>query len=223
MNEHYLSDQEYKSYFIDLGGIRRKIVRDLPLKAGMKVLDLASGYGYFAFEIARSAKDIRITGIDISKTDVMKARKGLTKEYGLKDRMNFLQMDVTKLGFANESFDLVVNFLGFEDIYMTRGTTGIIKAFTEVCRVLKPEKFFSLTVMPPDEMETTAQQLDTELFSYICNAKWLEYKEYIKFLNNTGFSLVSKKNYYTRKKLKSNQAIEEIKFACNNHHRVDLI
>ena len=215
MVEHYLSDKEYKDYFSKFNNVRYKIIKDLPIKRGMHILDLATGYGFFAIEIAKRHKTITISGIDISKDGVLKARKNI-KEQGLSKRVKIFEMDTTHINFPNGHFDMVVNFLGLEDIHMTRRKKGVRKTFVEVNRVLKPGGYFCFAIMPPNAMETQAQKIEVALYSYICNATWLLFNEYKTMIKNTKFKFVSKNVYYTHKKLTPKQAKTEIRFACKN-------
>ena len=215
MVERYLSDKEYKDYFSKLNNVRYKIIKDLPIKRGMHILDLATGYGFFAIETIRRDKTIKISAIDVAKNDVLNARKN-TEDQGLAGRIKIFEMDATNMNFPNGHFDMVVNFLGLEDIYMTKGRKGVQKTFVEVNRVLKPRGYFCFVIMPPDAMETQAQKIEVALYSYICNATWLNYKEYKTMLKNTKFKFINKKTYHTHKKLTPKQAKTEIKFACKN-------
>lgn len=217
--ERFVSDDEHSTYFSNLNGLRTMIVKALPIKKNQHVLDLATGYGFYAIELWKLNNTLKITGIDISQNDVFNARNNI-KELKLEDQIKIIQMDATKMDFPDEEFDMVVNFLGLEDIHMTKGKIGVQKTFSEVNRVLKPEGYFSFVVMPTDEMETEAQKIEVELFSYICNATWLKAKEYEEILNETGFKLIRKEEYYTGKKLTSKQIKEEIEFACNNVQKI---
>ncbi len=222
--ETYLSDSEYENYFPELSGLRDRIARDLPIPPHAEILDLATGYGYFAVQLARLDPGIRVAGVDLSERDVREARKLVMKQE-LMDRVRVLQMDVAALAFPSESFDLVVNFLGLEDIHMTKGKEGIERAFREAARVLKPQGTFCFTAMPPEEMETEAQKIEVELFSFLCRAIWLPISEYQKMLEGAGFSIIRQggremKAYYTGKKLTASQAEREIRFACESVPRI---
>jgi len=212
MIEEYLSDEEYEDYFPKLNNLRKKIADALPIKPNMSVLDLATGYGYFAIEVAKQEKNLKIIGIDISQNDILSAKRNV-KEYNC---VEIIQMDASEMSFSDGSFDIVVNFLGLEDIHMTQGREGVKKTFLEVYRILKPEGYFCFVVMPPEEMETEAQRKEVEVFSYICDATWLSSQEYGSMLKEAGFTLISKTNYLTGKKLTATQAREEIEFACDN-------
>lgn len=219
MNEKYVLNNEYPTYFSNLNALRHRIASNLPIKSDMCILDLATGYGYFAIEIAKRENRIKITGIDISQNDIQKARKNVVAQ-DLADRIKIIKMDATKMGFTSGSFDMVINFLGLEDIHMTRGKDGIYETFLEVNRVLKSGGCFCFVVMPPEEMATKAQKIEVAIFSYICDATWLSAREYEKMLKRTGFILIRKKKYYTGRKLTSLQAKEEIKFACDNAPKI---
>lgn len=75
MTEQYISNQEYKTYYEKLRGLRTRIANHLPLKPGMHILDVATGEGFFAIEVARRDSSLEITGIDISQKAIRYARK----------------------------------------------------------------------------------------------------------------------------------------------------
>jgi ubiquinone/menaquinone biosynthesis C-methylase UbiE len=215
MFEQYISAKEYPTYFSKLNGLRSGIASDLPTKLDMCILDLATGYGYFAIELAKRDHSLKIVGIDISQNDVLNARKNV-EQLNLAERIEIIKMDATNMNFPNGHFDRVVNFLGLEDIYMTKGKSGVQKTFLEVNKVLKSNGYFCFVVMPPEEMETEAQKIEVALFSYICDATWLSAKEYEDMLEEAEFKLVRKRSYCTGKKLSPEQAKAEIRFACEN-------
>ena len=119
MIEEYLSDEEYEDYFPKLDNLRKKIAYALPVEQNMSILDLATGYGYFAIEIAKLEKNLKIIGIDISQNDVLNAKKNV-KKYSC---IEITQMNASKMSFSNGSFDIVVNFLGLEIPYGRKTST----------------------------------------------------------------------------------------------------
>ena len=134
----------------------------------------------------------------------------------LSNRITLREMDASSLGFQAEIFDHVVNFLGLEDVHMTRGREGVEKAFKEAHRVLRPGGFFCFVAMPSDEAETHAQRNEIEVFSWICDATWLTRAEYMDLISGSGLALEYGKVFRTGKKLTVEQAKEEIVFACDN-------
>jgi ubiquinone/menaquinone biosynthesis C-methylase UbiE len=215
MLERYVSDEEYATYFAALNGLRKQIAKDLPLRPGMSILDLATGYGFFSVEIAREHPCVKIVGIDLAPSDLDHARERVANQ-GLTDRICLVRMDATQMGFTDGGFDAAVNFLGLEDIHMTRGRAGVRKTFLEIARVLKRWGHCCFVGMPPEEMETEAQKIEVELFSYLCGSTWLSSDDYATFLWEAGFHHISKRVYRTGKRLTSAQAKEEIRFACDN-------
>ena len=219
MIEEYITDSEFRTYYPKLEGLRARIAADLPVKPGMRILDVGTGSAYFAMEVARRDESLRIIGIDIAVSDIRNSRRNL-KRAGLTGRIEVVQMDATKMSFHPEEFDMAINFTGLEDIHMTRGRAGVEETFHQVARVIKPESYFCFVVMPPDEMETEAQRTEVALFSYICNATWLNSKEYEAILQKAGLRLLEKKSYYTGKKLTVDQAKAEIKFAVDTDPKI---
>ncbi len=212
MGEAFVSDEEYPTYFVTLEGMREAVAAELGPLAG-EVLDVATGSAYFAMALAGKHPDIHVTAIDIHGLET--ARENVD-ERRLTDRITLREMDATSLEFEDGIFDHVVNFLGLEDIHMTRGREGVEKAFTEAHRVLKPGGSFCFVAMPSDEAETQAQRNEVEVFSWICDATWLTGAEYMGLVSDSGVAFEYSKVFRTGRKLTVEQAKEEIGYACEN-------
>jgi ubiquinone/menaquinone biosynthesis C-methylase UbiE len=219
LGEEYVSDEEYPTYFTRLRGLRRRVAASLPLEHGMKILDIATGSAYFAMELARLDESLRITGIDISEGSFEAAKENISKN-NLEGRVEVRMMDASRLRFPYSSFDMAVNFLGLEDIHMTKGLKGLRGTFRGVGRVVKQGGHFSFVVMPPEEAETPAQRLEVEVFSRVLGATWLSADEYLELLGDAGFSLVRREAFHTGMKLTPGQAREEIRFACEEAPKI---
>jgi ubiquinone/menaquinone biosynthesis C-methylase UbiE len=219
MKEEYVTAEEYPSYFSKLNNLRPTIISDLPIEANTRILDLATGYGFFALELAQRENGLEIVGIDISLRDILQARRNLG-EYDLADRIEFIEMDAADMSFRSKSFDMIVNFLGLEDIHMTRGKTGVQNTFLEASRVLRPHGLICFVGMPPDEMETEAQKIEVAVFSHICGATWLDTGEYQEMLLRAELKPIWRRCYYTGKKLSPEHTETEIRFASENVPRV---
>jgi ubiquinone/menaquinone biosynthesis C-methylase UbiE len=131
MKEEYVSAEEYPTYFSELSNLRSIIASDLPIEVSMRILDLGTGHGFFALQLARQEHSLRIVGIDISPSDILRARKKL-EGYDFEDRVKFIEMDAADMSFPSASFDMIVNFLGLEDVHMTTGRNGVQDTFLEV-------------------------------------------------------------------------------------------
>lgn len=97
---------------------------------GKKVLDLACGTGRIVPKLLD--KKAQVTGIDLSEKMLEIARKKSSKAV-------FIQGDMEKLPFVEESFDIVI--AAFAIVHLK----NLKKCFDEVYRVLKDDGIFVLT------------------------------------------------------------------------------
>ena len=74
-------------------------VEFLNVQPGMRVLEVGSGLGYLAAAVARSAKDVRVVGVERSEDQIRAAVKDPVIEY--------VVGDAHQLRFDDNSFDLV--------------------------------------------------------------------------------------------------------------------
>ena len=119
-------DEEYRSYITKsfarwaklydlflslfrLKRVRRETVETSGVQPGDRVLDVCTGTGDVALEFARRCNDV--TGIDLSAEMLAVARK---KDKD--DRVRFLQMDATRMDFADKQFDASAISFGLHDI-----------------------------------------------------------------------------------------------------------
>jgi len=63
MREEYVSEAEDIDYFETLAGLLGRIAETLPLKKDMRILDVATGCGYFSEEMAKRWRGIIVTGM----------------------------------------------------------------------------------------------------------------------------------------------------------------
>jgi len=211
MREEYATEEEYDSLFVTL--TRGQVADDI--KVGRNVLDIATGSAYFSIQVAQRNPDSFFTAVDIFEGSVEQAKKN-TGDIGLANRIKVIKMDASSLDFSDNEFDTAINYLGLEDIHMTRGKQGVEATFREVFRVLKHSGSFYFVAMPPDEMESIPQRIEVDVFSWICGATWLDTDQYIGFAEDAGFVFKRRQSYYTGKKLTVEQAMEEIEYACLN-------
>ncbi|MFT8727183.1 MAG: class I SAM-dependent methyltransferase [Liquorilactobacillus ghanensis] len=98
------------------------VVNELNIKSDAQVLDLGTGHGAFLVEIAkRLQRPGKITGIDIwNKQDQannsFESTKKVISEQHLTAVSELLTADMTKLPFANNSFDYVVASLSIHNV-----------------------------------------------------------------------------------------------------------
>ena len=104
------------------------IIKKLNLKFNEKVLDIGSGWGSLAIEIAKISK-CEVTGITLSKNQFDYSVKK-AKELNLENQVTFKLMDYREI---NEKFDKIVSVGMFEHV----GRKFYKKFFNQVNRLLK--------------------------------------------------------------------------------------
>jgi len=109
---------------------RRRTVAALALGAGARVLDLATGTGDLAIDIARRHRDARVVGsdpsgamLDIGRTKV--ARRGLA------DRVTLVVGDAQAIDYPSASFDAVSIAFGIRNV---PDRTAALREMSRVCK-----------------------------------------------------------------------------------------
>ncbi len=116
---------DYEKYF--LTPLRRKAAKFLNFKPPKKILDVATGTGAQAYELAKLGHEV--IGIDLSSEMLEQAKKKSSKEL----KLSFRQADATNLPFKNGKFDATSISLGFHDMPYEVD----IKVLKEIKRVTK--------------------------------------------------------------------------------------
>jgi ubiquinone/menaquinone biosynthesis C-methylase UbiE len=215
MNQ-FMTDEEYETCFTEFWGIRSKIAHILTeygLNPGSTIMDIPSGHGFFAYEIARYIKRGRIYAVGLHND--FKAFKAFSRS--VKDSENLKSifynvMDAAQLAFSSESFDFVVNFLGLEDINMTKGIEGVKQSLSECVRVLNPGGFIQITLCL--EGNEPDQVLAKEIMEYCLDGVFFSKSFYVEELERLGITMSGEKWFHTRKKMTADQAKEELRFCC---------
>ena len=131
---HYRLDAELFDYFDEGTGVtrdfdrrlRRYILSVCDVKAGSRVLDVGSGSGWVAKELA--AKNIRVVSVDLSQKNLARIKNGSRR-----DHADFLLADLYHLPFGSGSFDLVIASEVLEHI------NSPVAGLSELQRVLLPK------------------------------------------------------------------------------------
>lgn len=118
----------------------------LPIKSGMKILDLGTGSGYLSFAIAKRYPNLSIVGLDIVE-NALENNRVKAKEENL-NNLTFVTYDGIDFPFGNEAFDMVISR------YALHHFPEIQKSISEVSRVLKVEGFFFISDPTPNENDS---------------------------------------------------------------------
>jgi ubiquinone/menaquinone biosynthesis C-methylase UbiE len=128
-------NEETKNRMRYLSGSFVSVVKKWGIVDG-KVLDLGTGTGLLAIELAKKIQDVEVIGLDLSNVALEVARKNLQEiEHPLK--VSFEKGDAEDMSFEDDAFDLVVSS---NTLHLIKNP---VRMFNEIQRVLKPKgRFF---------------------------------------------------------------------------------
>lgn len=109
---------------------KKHLAAKLLLRPGLEVLDIGSGWGGLALELAEQ-HEARVTGLSLSTEQIAAARTRAAQS-GLSDRVAFEQRDFRE---ERGQYDRVVSVGMFEHV----GRSGFDAFFSTLQRVLKPD------------------------------------------------------------------------------------
>lgn len=112
-------------------GWRKKVVKSVVAAQPKAILDVATGTGDLAIQLARAVTDATVTGIDLSEGMLSVGRKKV-EEAKLDNRVVLTQGDCLALPFPDNSFDVVTVAFG------VRNFEHLNKGYAEMARVLRP-------------------------------------------------------------------------------------
>jgi demethylmenaquinone methyltransferase / 2-methoxy-6-polyprenyl-1,4-benzoquinol methylase len=110
---------------------RRAVVRELDLQPAAVVIDVATGTGDIARQVARTCPGSRIEAVDFC-AEMMLAGRPKFVEGDLRQRVTFICGDALALPYADDTFD------GATTGFALRNVASIPRALSEMRRVLKP-------------------------------------------------------------------------------------
>jgi demethylmenaquinone methyltransferase / 2-methoxy-6-polyprenyl-1,4-benzoquinol methylase len=130
---HYDLMNRLMTFGLDQGW-RKVVVKEANPPLGGSALDVATGTGDIALELAKKiGADGNVIASDFS-VEMMRPGPAKAKKHGYQNTVYFMGADALNLPFADNSFDCVTT--GFA----MRNVTDIEQAFREMCRVVKPGK-----------------------------------------------------------------------------------
>lgn len=124
---------DFLNHFLSLGIDklwRQRLVKQLAISNPRQVLDIATGTGDLAIQLAKYHKSVNITGVDISENMLSIGREKILKRK-LEGRINLKQANSLSLPFADDEFDAAMVAFG------VRNFEDLSKGITEIHRVLK--------------------------------------------------------------------------------------
>ncbi len=103
----------YDAFTVTIGSARRAVVAAVAPGRGEKVLDICTGTGAVALELAKAGASV--TGIDLSDDMLRHARRKREVRAKAQD-VQFLRMDATELAFSPGEFDAVTISFGLHEM-----------------------------------------------------------------------------------------------------------
>ncbi|MGD9396684.1 MAG: class I SAM-dependent methyltransferase [Candidatus Thorarchaeota archaeon] len=223
MEFEYFSSEEYENAFVHFGDIRKRIanlVVSLCKIDSMIVLDFLAGHGYLGLEVSKTSQSIKVVGIGLPN-DVL-THLGIRKQLAQPEvftSIDYVCTDGIALPFSEGSFDLVVNFLGLEDLKMTRGKEGVEKALKDLSSLVSLGGFLQLSIV--EYGDTPEEQIAKGLWEAIgFDCTFFPENYYRELLEGLGLRLLNSVVFQFPKKMTSKQAKEEFEFACNEAPRI---
>jgi ubiquinone/menaquinone biosynthesis C-methylase UbiE len=214
----YFTDREYERAFFEFGNIRGKIadkMRQLsPLKRG-NILDFLSGHALLSAEMAIRFPKSGIFGIGLSN-DIetwKQVRDSRKYSQGVWSNFHYLLSDATRMPLKSSSCDMVVNFLGLEDLNMTCGWSGVEQAISEIDRITKRGALIQISMA--EYGKTPEEVLAEEIWNTVgLNAVFQKMEDYVQRFEEFDIHPIESLKFEHRRKMTAKQAREELRFAC---------
>lgn len=135
MFDELSSDYDLMNNIISFGQhkfIKKQTIKNVPIKSGMKILDVCTGTGDIAIFTAEKFGDsVEITGVDFSEK-MLEIAKNRAKNY---KNIKFVSADALNLPFEDNFFDVVFISFGL------RNLSDLKKGLIELKRVTKPDGY----------------------------------------------------------------------------------
>lgn len=158
-----------------------QIMEFLPIRKGMRILDLGTGSGYLSFPIAKAHRDCEIVGLDIVE-NALEANREKAANEGI-ENLYFVSYDGIDFPFADASFDLVITR------YALHHFPDIEHSIGEVARVLKKGGAFFISDPCPNECDVTRFVDEYMQLKKDGHIKFYTKEEWEKLCGNAGMSM----------------------------------
>ena len=123
----------------------KAILDFLPIRPGMKILDLGAGTGYLTFAVAEKYPDVKIVGLDIVEKALENDRKRAEAQH--LSNITFLGYDGVTFPFSDNEFDMVVSR------YVPHHFPDIEKSISEISRVLSDKGYLFISDPTPNSID----------------------------------------------------------------------
>jgi ubiquinone/menaquinone biosynthesis C-methylase UbiE len=159
------------------------LIKMMDIQPGKRYLDLATGIGYIAFELAQKYKDIHVTGLDITPNSIQLNR--IRQQQSGINNLDFITFDGIQFSFEDHRFYGVANRYAFHHFPDPEAS------IKEINRILLPGGFFLIS--DPATVEEDALSFIDEFQAFKPDGHVHYYKqaELITLLEKFGFKAES--------------------------------
>lgn len=187
---------------------RKKAILSLKPYKHDTILDIAAGTADIGIKAFSHIKPTHITGIDVSEK-MLEIGKEKVAEAGLSDKISLKVEDVSKMSFANETFDAAITSFGI------RNFDKLEESIREVHRVLKPKGKFVILEMSEPRLPIVKQgyllythtlikfaartlSKEPKAYKYLTDSMeaFPQGKEFIAILKRNGFNCLKYKTFF---------------------------
>ena len=173
-----LSDKEHLNRIVDLTAP----------ESSDKVLDVATGNGFLAFEFAKRVFKANVTGCDMTR-DMLLVAESIQKEHGIRN-LDFRVMDAELLGFEDGSFDIVSCRFAFHHF------TDPEKAISEMTRVCKRGgKIVLVDGLSSEDVTKSEYHNRIEQLRDPSHVRLYSQPELVKMLQDAGLGIIHARNW----------------------------
>ncbi|MBA7513726.1 hypothetical protein ES705_05744 [subsurface metagenome] len=221
----YTADEErWKEEF----ELRKKAAEYLKVPNGAKVLEILVGEADYGRIVAKYY-NVEVISIEINENDIKNAKIKIKKD-GLTNNVTILKRDVVGNKFPDNSFDYIINFIGWTDVTAYYGRQVVEKVIKETLRVLKENGTISISFTPKIAPVDDISRKDIELqnFMWVSEQRPEHFDEefFIELLKKHHVKIV-KKHIITAKKSRINPkdakgGIEWESLHCNDWYPPDV-
>ncbi len=187
---------------------RKKAILSLKPYKHDTILDIAAGTADISIKAFEYITPTQIIGIDVSEKMLEIGAEKVAKA-GLSDKITLKVEDVSKMNFADESFDAAITSFGI------RNFDKLEESIREVHRVLKPKGKFVILEMSEPRLPIVKQGYllythtlikfaartlsnDPKAYKYLTDSMeaFPQGKEFIAILNQNGFNCLKYKTFF---------------------------
>ena len=175
----------------DKGWLETKLILNAGIRSGL-ALEVGPGPGYLGLEWLKETEGTTLKGLDISPNMIKMAERN-AREYGLEDRVEYVESDARNMPFEDNTFDAVFTNGSFHEWAQPEDILN------EIYRVLKPGGKYSISDLRRDmnpvikwlmKLMTKPKEIKSGLISSI-NAAYIvdEIRELLKGTKLQGYDV----------------------------------